>query len=341
MFRKFLRPESGQSMVLITLVIVGMIAMLGLVMDGGNAYLQRRKMQNASDASAYAGARVLATRGNDNSVAKNCEIRRTIETYAVRNGVPGTVPTNCASLNPKIRAYFLNSSGNRVGSEIGLAVAIPTTAVGVEVISDTSFNTFFLGVMNQSSGVAQATAKVLAGSIGEPDRLQPLAVRCDQASLETCFTFGQTYDIFEGGGPGNFGWLSWNGGNNAPYVEYMLNPDSVPNPLDGYVDPRTGCADLAIGCWVQGLPGVTNASGNQNELDKWMNKKLTIVVWDTSAGSGSNTDYRVVGFATFVLTDYSLPQKRVTGRFERWVTAGEICTGSCMNTGTTGLSLRQ
>ncbi|MBC7233032.1 MAG: hypothetical protein H5T68_07330 [Chloroflexi bacterium] len=55
--------ESGQALVIIVLLLLGVLAMLALVVDGGNIYLQRRAVQNAADAGAMAGARVLAYNG--------------------------------------------------------------------------------------------------------------------------------------------------------------------------------------------------------------------------------------------------------------------------------------
>ncbi len=54
------RDESGQALVVVALFLVGLLAVLGLVLDGGNLYLQRRALQNAADAGALAGARELA-----------------------------------------------------------------------------------------------------------------------------------------------------------------------------------------------------------------------------------------------------------------------------------------
>jgi hypothetical protein len=55
--------ESGQTLVLVALLLVGFVGMLGLVLDGGNIYFQRRRMQNAADAGAIAGAVILAKNG--------------------------------------------------------------------------------------------------------------------------------------------------------------------------------------------------------------------------------------------------------------------------------------
>ena len=51
--------QRGQILVLFTLALVAMIAMVGLVIDGGAAYAQRRAQQNAADLAALAGANAL------------------------------------------------------------------------------------------------------------------------------------------------------------------------------------------------------------------------------------------------------------------------------------------
>ena len=54
------KGESGQALVIIAVLLVGLIAIIALVIDGGNIYLQRRRMQNAADSGALAGVRALA-----------------------------------------------------------------------------------------------------------------------------------------------------------------------------------------------------------------------------------------------------------------------------------------
>ncbi len=50
------RREGGQILVLFTLAAVAVIAMTGLVLDGGSTFAQRRDQQNAADAAALAAA---------------------------------------------------------------------------------------------------------------------------------------------------------------------------------------------------------------------------------------------------------------------------------------------
>ena len=48
--------EQGQALILIALALVGIVAIAGLVVDGGRAFLDRRNAQNAADAAALASA---------------------------------------------------------------------------------------------------------------------------------------------------------------------------------------------------------------------------------------------------------------------------------------------
>ena len=48
--------ESGQALILVALAIVGIVGIMGLVIDGGNAFNDRRRAQNAADAAALASA---------------------------------------------------------------------------------------------------------------------------------------------------------------------------------------------------------------------------------------------------------------------------------------------
>src|SRR5215510_12298183 len=54
----------GQALVIIALALVGLAGIVGLVVDGGNAFLDRRKAQNAADAAALAAA-LARIRGQD------------------------------------------------------------------------------------------------------------------------------------------------------------------------------------------------------------------------------------------------------------------------------------
>lgn len=61
--------ERGQALIVVVLAIVGLAGMVGLVVDGGNAFLDRRNAQNAADSAALAAALVRIRGGNSLSGA--------------------------------------------------------------------------------------------------------------------------------------------------------------------------------------------------------------------------------------------------------------------------------
>lgn len=72
--------EGGQILVIFALSLVGIIAMVGLVLDGGAAFAQRRAEQNASDIAALAAANdLIVNQGSSNWVAM-------ARTMAAQNG---------------------------------------------------------------------------------------------------------------------------------------------------------------------------------------------------------------------------------------------------------------
>lgn len=61
--------QKGQSLVLLAILMIGILALLALVLDGGNLFAKRRLMQNAADAGALAGARTLCVTKDDTQAA--------------------------------------------------------------------------------------------------------------------------------------------------------------------------------------------------------------------------------------------------------------------------------
>src|SRR5512138_839051 len=63
------KTERGQALILVVLAMVGLAGMVGLVVDGGNAFLDRRKAQNAADSAALAAALSRTRIGQDPQAA--------------------------------------------------------------------------------------------------------------------------------------------------------------------------------------------------------------------------------------------------------------------------------
>jgi Flp pilus assembly protein TadG len=121
---RFVKSRSGQVMVLVAVLLIGLVAMLALVLDGGNAYLQRRNLQNAVDAAALASAYRAAQGVSDSSV------RATLIEYAItRNGADSA------------SAVYL-PSGARVG-----AGSVPPGTTALRLTVTQTVSTFFAGAV--------------------------------------------------------------------------------------------------------------------------------------------------------------------------------------------------
>ena len=150
------------------------------------------------------------------------------------------------------------------------------------------------------------------GTVHLPCELYPIALNQDTvANAQAGQSLG---DVFNGTGPGDFGWLSWAGNPNTPTLVLSLTPYGN---SDTYINPNDAADHkLSIGDWVYGKPGVSNSSGVRAALDALKPLLIVVPVWDTATGQGSNLQYHIIDFARIQITDYQLPdQNRITATF--------------------------
>ena len=138
-FRSHRHSENGQSVVIVTLLLLALMGMLAIVLDGGNGFFQRRAAQNAADAGALAGARELCLGNADIAVAS------AIEYAIVRNGAveaDATADANTGLVVVNTGIPFETTFGRVLGSDELTAGAtatagcfVPTNGEGVLPIS--------------------------------------------------------------------------------------------------------------------------------------------------------------------------------------------------------------
>lgn len=294
------RRDDGQVIVVFVLSVVAMLLVAGLVVDGGNAFLNRRQGQNGADLAALAGTNAIATfyvtdGGTRTAAATDGpKVYTAIADSLAANGCgnPGGVPCTFS-------ASYVDVYQNVIGP-VTTTAAIPTIqggsvadTQGVVVSVARRPAAFFLGAIGQSSWAVNTTATALTAKLtsGPGGQLIPIGINPPANSTTgTVFTLtsGSSY------GPGNFGWLSWTGSNaTGVLVDSLCNPN---NPA------------LQIGDVVPGDPGVTNSTDVRSCLQKWIDTGATIYVPLFNACSpcnGNGAQYTVSGFAAFVLTSYT------------------------------------
>ena len=230
--------------------------------------------------------------------------------------------TRALHLEGAARAQEVAADYARRNGAKEVLVTVDPEAKTVRVKAKTDFPTFVADILGIETLAADNRAAAIHGAIAEMrEGVYPIAV--DWPDLG--FMFGDEYDIYVGVQPGNFGWLSWDGSMSEGYLAACLND---PTKSREYINPDTGQNEaLSIGKWVWGRPGIANSISVRDALDNLKGNAITIVVWDQVRAAGSDAQYRIAGFAKFILTDYRLPgQNRISGKFVKWVDPTSLIT---------------
>lgn len=136
-----MKRQSGQSMVLVALLLIAFVGLLAVTLDGGYAFLQRRNAQSAADAGALAGARELCITGDT--------------TLATQAAIDYSITRNQAEEADVV----IN------GDE-------------VEVTARIRIDTFFGSVLGRPEIVASGVAAANCFAAGEAEGILPLAWNC-------------------------------------------------------------------------------------------------------------------------------------------------------------------
>jgi hypothetical protein len=317
--------QTGQSIILVAFLFVAIIIFVAIAVDTTKAYYDRRTAQNAADAAALAAAQELGhyLRGESTDDA---DVKTKLDDFAARNGAP------------KVTGWYLDEAESQI-TAIGLGT-IPTNALGVEATAYVTAPTYFGGIIGLDGLPLEAEAVVQFRSVcygGEC--LLPIAVYAggypdaDPQDNYIDFTDGQCYNLWDGLGGANFGWLNWS--NQG--ITYTCKSESYPVPVDdcsadciGYNLNPEFCVDqpedmVTVGDKVAGAPGVNNADFILDWLDHYIREEEAVrfVVYDSISDEGGpacgktiykdngtiqrqGTYYNVAGFGAFQITGYRL-----------------------------------
>jgi hypothetical protein len=134
----------GQALILIALAAVALVGMVGLVVDGGRAFLDRRKAQNAADAAALASA-YARIKGNEDMVSAALG-------SAAENGYNNDGKTNVVEL------YSPPKDGSHTGD-----------VEYIQIIITSNLNTYFARVIGRQkiTTIVEATTRTKSAEIKE------------------------------------------------------------------------------------------------------------------------------------------------------------------------------
>lgn len=315
----------GQTLIIVAIGMVALIAMVGLVIDVGVQWANNRGAQNGSDAAAEAGAIVLLKNMSGASpLNTDADVESAVETAATRNGIVLT------------DAEYTDWQGNALGAKVGDGV-IPANAQGVQVVGSRVHDTFFARIV----GVSELSAFTDAVAVAGPTDPCPETSAC--ALLPVTFPTTEVGCISPsksepsttpwqgppsavdyviplcGNNPGSIGWIDWDPPNSA-----------VTGGGGGGHGGSGGLNELAAEVCTPNPPDITlpgwfyvTSSGNPNAaplqqcFDQWVGKTILVPLFqDTcrskpSSGSectdeapigGINQWYYFPHFAAFHLT---------------------------------------
>jgi len=130
------KHERGQALILIVFAIIGLVGITALAVDGGNAFLQKRRTQNAADSTAFASA--LARIKGSGWIS---------ETYAIakQNGFDNNGKTNTVQIfSPPVNGPYVKNVEyiqviitNHFPTLFGSVIGVNELTVQAEAISRT------------------------------------------------------------------------------------------------------------------------------------------------------------------------------------------------------------
>lgn len=322
----------GQILAIAAVGMVAVVAMVGLVVDGGYAWGQQRDTQNGSDAAAEAGAVQLVqfmAAGNWPAIGGSWPAGAD---FLVWQKVTQSAAENGIGVDD---AEYTNRNGTLLGAKVGPSdgSSIPADAAGVRVIGQKNVGLFLAPIIGINAFDVRTQATAVAGNIENPCEIEegcallPIAF---PATMVVCSSNGQssipvtdpstgqplpwpknTRVIMPmcGGNPGSVGWIDWDPphGGTSETIEDVLNPPALDIDLPSwqYITATGNIDALALENALNTYAGqvvlfpLFDSTCNTTPSDPF----LSGCPPENTGGSGVNQWYHLPSFAAFRL-DY-------------------------------------
>jgi len=137
----------GQVYVLFVLAFVVLVAMAGLLVDGGRAWVDRRQAQSAADTAALAAAQAIGSAPSDNSVGQSLAVAGAQPIAAANGFATGNVSCPGGTAVSGVQVHYPPSSGPHAGA-----------SGYVEVIVTRPMTTSFAAAVGQPCWLVSARA---------------------------------------------------------------------------------------------------------------------------------------------------------------------------------------
>jgi Flp pilus assembly protein TadG len=308
------RRDRGQILVIFALGLVAIVAMVGLVLDGGDTFAQRRGQQNGADLAALAGANA----------------------YLNQSGTVATRTT--AARSAAIAAATANGYTGVSGTSVNVAVGLKSAGAEVKVDITKPHRNNFARVMGMEAWDVSVTASALTGVIDTGAGAAPWIMSIGAFNANGTPKYGASNPIAFGVDNGDYpvsatdiAWTDFNGSNN-------VNSSEVKRIIDGSnVITATIGFDQYVGQHNQGYHN-TLFGDIQASL---AGKEVPIPIVGPCPSGSSNPNGCFKGWAMFHVVGASGgSDKTITGYFltdfiTQPLTVGE-CTTAMQTAGTCG-----
>ena len=302
LFARDPRQESGQTLVIVAFALIALIGFLALAIDVGVLYAWRRDMQNAADAAALAGARVICDGGTRAQAEAAIEDYATVQNRATGfdSEIDGGLVTVTTSVDAPLffaRVLGTSESGVVARAAARCGEAEGSCAMWPIAFAQTAWQPFSTGCENGAEFMIIDSNKI-----------------CDECDTEACYECVDDPNEVDKFG-GNRAWLDFpvpdrniynktcGGGTNC--LRYWMDPE---NPYPIPIVPVV-CIDALDGTKTDALA----------EAQKWVGLTVAIPLFDQLVpksyacpapgtdleGSGNNTNrYRIVDYACVEIVGY-------------------------------------
>jgi hypothetical protein len=344
----------GQVLVLVAGGFIAFVAIVGLVLDGGIAFLNRRDGQNSADLAAVAGARLITEHYVSGTSRTTDQVYDAIASNVVSNSCVAAGATPCSFTATYVASTATGTTLRTTAVTDGSASTVPTGTIGVAVDVRRTPRTFFSAMLGISSWTVDtaATATTTSPRNVPAGVLLPIAIcgwqsttaanDCARAEATAPGNFidwapGQIYDLTDGmDAPGGFGYLSWDGSNSAgalgDSIETTSNPAfSLDSPYDDAgTEGFIGTSPANGETWFPVDPGKSNKSDVRAALREWIDSgsPVLIPIYDLVEGTGNTAWYHVTGLAAFKIISQEQPAvDNIQAQFLSYYTLSEVPGG--------------
>lgn len=250
--------EKGQTIVLVAVMMMALLGLSAIAIDLGFVFVERRNMQNAADAAALAGGRMVARFSADPTLHyRHRDVYYEVLRAAQANGAEEIEAwlVHCDTREPYERLKPNDYS----------ALQRCPCACGVWVKTEADFNTFLARLFGAPTLSASAEAQSEFGLPKVVTGVAPIALRNTVlgegvwGKVGSSFTFWDSQKEVKGG---NRGWL----GLDCKYPDKGSSCNPSAQQLKTWMNPPYYTGPIGPGDYVGGDPGVKTSVLHHAEI---------------------------------------------------------------------------